>query len=126
MTLWSTAREVLMFDGFIDPDTASHLACLISDREPYLLDMTRFGGAQLLVGNILMDHKPLSRPILPAYWRLRRWWRQRCARFSNRDSQTCVCGWSSRTEVFEYHQADMVNEAVRRYISEVFERIEQR
>lgn len=124
MTLWTKARAVLMFDGMIEPDLAGQLASRISAENPYLLDMSRFGGAQCLVGNTLISHRPLARRLTPSEWTLRLCLRRIFRR--RKDFSACQCGWVSRDFLHEYHQADMVNHAVAQYVSDAGERMRRR
>lgn len=78
----------------------------ISRRCEHFLDMSHFGAAQMIVGNTLLTHRPRSREV--GYASLG-WRRLMAARHPDHE---CMCGWSSPGEMIEYHQADMINQAV--------------
>lgn len=84
------------------------LATEIATRCEHFLDMSHFGAAQMIVGNTLLRHRPLSREV--GYTTFGSWWRRLMA--ARHPDHECMCGWSSPGSMIEYHQADMINRAV--------------
>lgn len=111
--LWHVAWSVLSDypfvthkDGTMCPDDAHELARRIEERydvpsfNEHLDDM----GAESLVGNTLIEHRPTR------LYRLWRVWRTGIG-----GAMRCTCGHlTSPGEMFEYHQAQMVMNAVYR------------
>jgi hypothetical protein len=112
--LWWVVQDVLSGaqvqrheDGGICPDDAHRLARDIEAR----YDVPSFGrylddmGAECLVGNTLIEHKPERGQ------RFFRWWRYK--RTGIGGAMRCKCGHLVPAgEMFEYHQAQQVMRAV--------------
>lgn len=69
---------------------------------------------EALIGNTLHDHRVLTRPVLPCFGWTHIWRRIVAMSFGKvHADNACLCGWvSSSGEVFEYHQARSVIDAL--------------
>ena len=109
-SVYQATYDELRYGVVMVPDPFAHeLVQRVSDRCKHFLDMSHFGAAQMIVGNTLLLHRPLSRE--KGYTTLGSWWRRIWA--ARHPDHECMCGWNSKGEMIEYHQADMVNQAVR-------------
>lgn len=69
---------------------------------------------EMLIGNTIIGHQPLSAHIYPAHWNLGLVLRQLRARLNGTAKRTCRCGWCG-PEVFGYHVAREVIAALSQY-----------